>query len=60
MKRSLWRILALTLVAELGLICGVLVIKGGPPSVMQALIWGAIALTAVSAGTIARSRRRSS
>jgi hypothetical protein len=57
MKRSIWRILALTLVAELGMTCGVLVIKGGLPSRTQFLIWGATALAATSAGTIARNRR---
>lgn len=60
MKRSLWRILVLTLVTELGFICGVLMIKGGLPSGIQFLICGTIALTATSLGTIARNRRRNS
>jgi di/tricarboxylate transporter len=59
MKRLIWRIVILTVMAELGLALGISLIKKGFPSVAQILIWGVLALVFTSAGTIIRNNRKS-
>lgn len=57
MKRIILRVAALTLIGELGLVAGVLVVGHRFPSVKLALIGGMIFLASSFAGTVTRDRK---